>query len=810
MRKEVLGDNHPDTAISLNNLGTLFDNQGDLVQSQSYYEQALAVWKQNYGERHPMVASALVNLAAVEHAQGKLEESRRLYETALAINREIVGPRHPDVALALGGLGLLSWDQLDYPTARRHWDQSLAISQASLGKEHPATATALARMSSVDTAEKKWIAAAKHLDAARRIMRRHIAHVLPGLSEREQLLFLTENDTRMLYNGLTLGFLCPDEAEVRDLSAGWLLNGKALAQETLAQRALLSRISNDPKHAETIRQLIDTQRQLAASVLTTPKSGGEAAHRQQQEHLQQREQELSRQLAPSGSAAASPDPWVELGRVRAALPADSVLVDIARFPVRKSDADGSVSRWLPARYVAWIVPPMGKGETRIVDLGSAEQIDIAAEAVRLAIGGAQGNGQQQSPIDEREEIEAERLFREAADRLAALVLHPLLPAINEAKQLIISPDGALWLVPWAALPLPDGRYCVEEYELRYVVSGREAARSSAEKSRLSQPIVMADPDYDLAPAGVAAATQAVLRNGAPKRNATARGTASNRLVLSHVGRLPGTAAEAKAVAPKLAVYADAEPIVYTGKYALESVFKAAQRPCAVVLSTHGFFLSDQVLAPNDRTDAIRESRGNRMSVVGQPLENPLLRCGLLLAGCNKRPADTAESNDGVLTGMEIVGTDLRGTRLVVLSACETGLGQLRNGEGVAGLRQAFQLAGARTVVATLWQIPDRESAQLMSDFFLQLASGAEPAEALRRAAGNDPHPTGPVRCGPSFLLGRVYTHGIDSQPRNATVDSHRAFGRCSAGIYSCLPRSFGAGAHPSHRSHGQSGRGIWW
>ena len=309
------------------------------------------------------------------------------------------------------------------------------------------------------------------------------------------------------------------------------------------------------------------------------------------------------------------------------------------------------------------------------------------------------------------------------------MLRPLLPHIGDAKRWVLSPDAALWLVPWAALPLEKDRSAIEDHTIHYVVSGRDLVQAAAPPAA-GQALVMADPDYDLDPAAVQQAARQVLRGRATPATELALRGLSRSFRLGSIPRLAGTATEARAIEPKLGTYAGVAPIVYTDRWALEAVFKAFQRPRIVVLSTHGFFLEDQHEEPRSEAGLLLETRGTGPKPVLHS-ENPLLRCGLLLAGCN-RPRG-GEGEDGVLTGLEIVGTDLRGTELVVLSACETGLGVVHNGEGVAGLRQAFQLAGAATVVATLWQVPDKDSARLMAAFIDHLAAGQGKAEALRQA-----------------------------------------------------------------------------
>ena len=725
--ESTLGPDHPAVATSLNNLAALYQSLDQYAKAEPLYQRSLNIRESKLGPDHPAVATSLNNLAIVYCNMGEYAKAEPLYQRSLKIMESQLGSDHPDVAAILNNLAELCRNMGQYAKAEPLCRRSLKIMESTLGLDHPAVATSLYNLAVLHAETERWSEAIAETERERRIVRRHVAHTLPALSEKEQLTFLQIQDEKHLHVALSLGLQRRADAQSALRSAGWVLNGKAVAQEVLAQRAILTAAGTDPTLADLIKQLLSVRSRLATLSLATPKLGREADHRQQFQTLNQQEQELSRQLGQASGRKTTGDPWVEPTAVRKAMAKDAVLIEMARFGVWNFKEE----KRLPPHYTAWLIPAEGQGQIAILDLGEAQKIEDTVRNARKVLDKAEAT------IRKEGEAKAEKQLHDAMGDLAKLVLEPLEAHLGQARQLIISPDAALWLVPWGALPLADGKYAIEKYQIRYCISGRDlVSQTTGSDQKTTCPILFANPDYDLGAGEADAATRAVLRDAAPAEQvASSRGLGSLSS-LPRVARLPGTAVEAAAIKPNVTRYAKSEAVVYEDQYALEGVFKALRRPKVLVLSTHGFFMPDQEVEHKDKLSAglaEEDSKGAVLTKEGKPLENPLLRCGLLLTGCNRQADGAAGLEDGILTGLEIVGTNLRGTELVVLSACETGLGQVRNGEGVAGLRQAFQLAGAEVVVSTLWQIPDEETVDLMNAFFANLSKGQTKADALRNA-----------------------------------------------------------------------------
>jgi CHAT domain-containing protein len=387
------------------------------------------------------------------------------------------------------------------------------------------------------------------------------------------------------------------------------------------------------------------------------------------------------------------------------LPAGSAYVDFVRYHAvdfRKTYNDAAKP---PARYAAWIMKP--GSDVQIVDLGDAEPIERAVAGARRTL--------KQAPTEVRDvgEPQAAAEAHKALADLARRVLQPLQAHIDDAERWIFCPDGNLWLVPWAALPIDGSTFAIEKHTIHLVISGRDLILDPLKLDlKAREPLVVADPDFDLAPVGIQRRPLVAPDPANPRLRAAG-------LQLDRVSRLPHTAIEGELVADRLAKWLGSRPRTLFDKEALAGTVRATKAPRVLVLATHGFFLPEPE-APAGHS-------------IKPKLENPLMRCGLLLAGSNNARTARADQDNGVLTGLDVVGLDLRGTELVVLSACETGLGVVNNGEGVAGLRQAFQLAGAESVMASLWAVPDRDTAMLMVRVFDELAAGKGRAEALQSA-----------------------------------------------------------------------------
>ena len=271
--------------------------------------------------------------------------------------------------------------------------------------------------------------------------------------------------------------------------------------------------------------------------------------------------------------------------------------------------------------------------------------------------------------------------KERARAVYDAVVAPLRGSLKHVAHLIVSPDGSLNLVPFEALVDARGAYLIERYATSYVTSGRDLLRMQMADPVHNAPVIIANPFFGDPPAATA------LRYFAP---------------------LPATGLEAQAIKQ---LFPDATLLV--GGDATKARLQQVKAPSILHIASHGFFLSD-----SGEADA------------GTSLDNPRLRAGLALAGAN-RPEDG--SRDGILTALEASGLDLWGTKLVTLSACDTGVGEVRDGEGVYGLRRAFVLAGAETVVMNLWPVSDYVARDVMVMYYAGLHVGLGRGDALRNA-----------------------------------------------------------------------------
>jgi CHAT domain-containing protein len=768
---------HRDLAVTLMSLGYLHDDAGERARAEPLLREALAMCRALYpSERfprgHPDLAASINNLAGLHRHAGLYTEAEPLFREALAMRRALYPkerfPRgHPALAFSINSLGLLRQEAGERAKAEPLLREALAMRRALFPKERfPSGHRDLAEsinnlgflhqgsgeLAKAEPLLREALAMKRELYPTKRFPSGHLelAISLHNLGLVYHDAGAHDRAAPVLGEALAMcGQLLHQhadlaaEAECRNFAAALpqtrdalLSSSRHLAESPAAYealwhcRALLTRVqerrhrdllaSADHTTAALADELQETRRSLARLLLGPGRDAD--AHRRLVERLTETKEDLEKRIAAKlrlaklGPAAAV----TTVKQLQSALPAGAAFVDLLRYVYVEQDAQTPRRKGAERTdYVAFVV---AKGQpVARVELEGAERIEAAWAAWHRALVAPGGD-----PKNERG----------AAHVIARLVWEPIrrvLPA--DCRTVYLTPDGALTQVPWAALPgrKPDS-VLLDEHAVCLVSHGPwllerlTTPASVGGKPPVDTLLTYGGIDYEGAPAVVAKGRG--LRELALVGEAALPAPTEKRL---HWAALPGTAREQAQVAALAKHALKTPPVVRSGRAAsVDQLLEDLPKARYAHLATHGFF-ADAKFRSYLQVDPKLYERGSLGERRSAGARSPLVLSGLVLAGANRRGKDAAPDR-GIVTAEGLIGLRLEGLELTVLSACDTGLGEVAGGEGVFGLQRAFHIAGCQNVITSLWQVDDEATPALMALFYHKLWVEKLPtAEALRQA-----------------------------------------------------------------------------
>ncbi|MBV9072908.1 MAG: CHAT domain-containing protein [Acidobacteria bacterium] len=732
VEERVLPDGDPLIAGTLKTLGIVYIDRHDAPRAEKQYFRALAIMDKAGLSDTVSYAQLLNNLGVAAVAQSKLDDAERYYRRSLEFDVSHYGPDSAALSYPLNNLGVLARRRRDYPAAEDYFKRALRIKEKAVGAQHPEYAAVLMNLSTVYRSEGSYEQSLKTEQQAVAIFEKdseaddpdlisplanlvssyialgdfnnaikYQAQLEPALereismnlaigSERQKLTFLSTMGERM-DRTLSLNLRNdPTDDRAAALAATVLLQRKGRLLEAMTDNFAQLRRRASPEDQRLLDDLKATTVQLAQITLRRSQRFAPAERLKTLQELEQKKEKLEAVISRNNEEFRVKARPVTLENVCAALPPRTALIEFATY--RPYDPKATDPEQFGARrYAAYVItahsPPKG------VDLGPSDVIDSALASFRAAL---------QDPARH----DASSLGRVVGEK----IIDPIREALTGPTRLLISPDGQLDLIPFEALRDAAGNYLVEQYAISYLLSGRDLLRMQAPIESAEPPVILADPLFEK----TGAVQLASARSGAYSASTLRSITTGTKLSEVYFAPLPGTRVEAARIHE---LFPDSK--VLTGPNASRAAIQELSAPGILHIATHGFFLKD--------SSAAEMSGGGSNNTTD--FENPLLRSGLALTNANLvRDGD----NEGIFTALEAANLNLWGTKLVTLSACDTGMGEVRNGEGVYGLRRAFFMAGAQSMVMSLWPVSDYLTREMMVSYYTALKHGAGRADALRR------------------------------------------------------------------------------
>jgi CHAT domain-containing protein/Tfp pilus assembly protein PilF len=704
--EKLYGPNYPRLSGPLTNLGNLYLAKQDFAAAQQPLERAFILRSKIFGSDHVRVTEQMMLLGSVYAHQDRAAEAEELFKTSLQIREKFYGPDHPGVADVLHELGRFYREQGKFDLALPLDKRALTIDEAALGVDHPTIATLLQELAALRYAQGNPQEAAPLFQVALKNIdqqfRKHFAY----MSEKERLMFLDKvSSIYPLYYSFCFSYRDQDASLTEGMYDVVLKQRNLIGQSVTSLLAAIED-SGDSNAQRILHDSVAKKSELAAMLNVEVHDRNE--WKKTIAKLEEESNQLERQLSERSGVFTSQARLANVGwrDVQQALGSGEAAIELIRF--RSRDVRNLSHKQLYVALVLrkdWAAP-------RLVFMGEAGELEATVSTeYQQRIG--------PNPVPAPPNTYA----------LYQAFWSPLADALGDAKRIYLAPDGIFTQLPLGIIASPAGRMLMEDYDLRIVSSSRDLLLDFPRKAQ-NTAVLVGNPKFDLDEAGYAAALKHVAEPAKPLLVANMSGSVSRDVGSGNCQSgggilcpLPATDTEISVVEELLTRH-EWHSQVYRGQAALEESIKGVQHPRVLHMATHGFFLPEQ-------------HEGSVSSEAANPtIEDPMLRSGLFFAGADRTLSGASPSpdrDDGVLTASEAMGLHLRGTELVVLSACDTGLGAVKAGEGVFGLRRALQEAGAQSLLMSMWSVPDQETSELMKLFYEKWLDGGEKHEALRKA-----------------------------------------------------------------------------
>lgn len=723
------GRQHPHYANMLSQLGDLNFQRGDAAAAEPLYRDALAILQSAVGDDHPECATALNNLAAVYRALGKYAEAATLYSQSLAIKEKRFGTDNPSYATTLANLAVVKLLEQDLDQAEQLGRKALGINERAQSTMHPEYGRNLTLLAFIDELRGAPAEAAPLYRQALEIAKASLDSAALVQTERSQLL-----NARLAQSAVNRYLSCLIRLNRSDEAYRAVLAWK---NSTLLRQRRIHLAAAAPQLRPLLEELRETTSEWATLVRNVPTSPAARAPWQQRlDGLVAKREAVEAKLSAASAAYAAASTDASLDDVQASLPVDAALVDFVEFGYCDLPKDGQAIAAASPASAAFIV----KHDGPVVMMYSLiEKRSQLIDQWRTTFGmGVEGEA--------------------AGSELRKTLWEPLATAIGDATTVLISPEGALGRLPFAALPgKRPGTYLLEDYRLALVPAPRLIpALAAAAPHDL--------PDVDLLLVGDV--------DYGPFHPESTPANAARRPGAGPWPRLPGAAEETREIKQLFREAGDSAGAVVdlAGVQATEARFRElAPRARWIHLATHGFFAGvDAISALPTQLQGAQRGTGDPGGrdasnsgsdawtvdvLLGQApppsAVDPMVLSGVVLAGANSgavaptnvqnelNGASESAANsgdDGVLDAAEMTYLPLAGVDLAVLSACETGRGEAAAGEGLLGIQRALQVAGVRNSIASLWKVDDLATQRLMTRFYRNLLERKESyLDALRDA-----------------------------------------------------------------------------